>query len=85
MSHSRGLLRVKVNPKIMLEKESISLKDIENLASSIDGIDRIKINKILSSATIYYNPNIIETDLWEDLINQNNSPKLQSVLSNLFK
>ena len=56
IAHTPGRLRVRVNPKITQSSGNISISDIENLPNKIDGIINIKINKIIASVTITYNP-----------------------------
>ena len=72
IAHTPGRLRARVNPKIKDSGGNISLSDIENLPNKIDGIINIKINKIIASVTITYNPKIFERKIWEDLVNQKN-------------
>ena len=47
ISHTKGRLRVRVNPKIKDEVSDVSLSDIETLPNKINGIKKIKINKII--------------------------------------
>ena len=72
IAHTPGRLRVRVNPKIVNEAQNISLDDITNLPKKISGIEDIKINKIIASVTIIYNPTIFKPKLWEDLIKNEN-------------
>ena len=68
IAHTPGRLRVRVNPKIKDSGGNITISDIENLPKKIDGIISIKINKIIASVTIMYDPNIFKPKLWEDLV-----------------
>ncbi|RBQ32155.1 hypothetical protein CRU92_00135 [Arcobacter sp. FW59] len=85
IAHSPGRLRVRVNPKITKEASNITLDDIQNLPNKIDGIKEIKINKIIASVTILYNPNIFSPKLWEDLIKSENLDELTVLINNLAK
>ena len=85
IAHTPGRLRVRVNPKIKDSTGNISLNDIENLPKKIDGINEIKINKIIASVTITYNPKIFEPKIWEDLVNQKNLDEISILINNLAK
>ena len=85
IAHTPGRLRVRVNPKIKDSSGNISLNDIENLPKKIDGINEIKINKIIASVTITYNPKIFEPKIWEDLVNQKNLDEISILINNLAK
>ncbi len=83
--HIQGRLRVRVSPKIKQENENITLEDIEALPQKIDGIKKIKINKIVGSITIEYDNNIFSKELWDDLIAGENPEKIIPILNKLYK
>ncbi|AXK48346.1 hypothetical protein CRU87_00390 [Aliarcobacter trophiarum LMG 25534] len=85
IAHSPGRLRVRVNPKIVKEGEKITLSDIENLPKKILGIEEIKINKLIASVTIIYDPKIFKPKLWEDLIKNENINEITQIINNLVK
>ena len=85
IAHTPGRLRVRVNPKIVNEAHNISLDDITNLPKKISGIEDIKINKIIASVTIIYNPTIFKPKLWEDLIKNENIDEIKEIVNNLSK
>ena len=85
IAHTPGRLRVRVNPKIVNEAHNISLDDITNLPKKISGIEDIKINKIIASVTIIYNPTIFKPKLWEDLIKNENLDEITQIINNLSK
>jgi hypothetical protein len=85
IAHTPGRLRVRVNPKIKNESGNISLSDIENLPNKIDGIINIKINKIIASVTITYEPTIFKPKHWEDLIKNENIEELSILINRLAK
>ena len=85
IAHAPGRLRVRVNPKIVNETSNISLKDIENLPTKIDGISDIKINKIIASVTITYDPDVFKPKLWEDLIKNENLNEITILINKLKK
>jgi len=85
ISHTKGRLRVRVNPKIKDEVSDVSLSDIETLPSKINGIKKIKINKIIASVTIEYNNDIFPKDKWDDLINGENIDEVVEIIERLKK
>ena len=70
--HTKGRIRVRVSPKIKEQSSGITLEDIEDIPNKIDGIKKIKINKIIGSITIEYDNKVFPDKLWEDMINQEN-------------
>ena len=85
IAHTPGRLRVRVNPKIKDSGGNITISDIENLPKKIDGIVSIKINKIIASVTIMYDPNIFKPKLWEDLVKNENIEELTILINKLAK
>ena len=85
IAHTPGRLRVRVNPKIKDSGGNITISDIENLPKKIDGIVSIKINKIIASVTIMYDPNIFKPKLWEDLVKNENIEELTILINKLEK
>ena len=85
IAHTPGRLRVRVNPKITQSSGNISLSDIENLPNKIDGIINIKINKIIASVTITYNPQVFKPKIWEDLVKKENLDEISILINNLAK
>ena len=83
--HVKGRLRVRVNPKITKESNSISLQDIEDLPKKIIGIKSIKINKIVASVTISYDPSIFPSSVWEDLVKGENQEEITELINKLAK
>ncbi|MGB5868068.1 MAG: hypothetical protein WBG69_09385 [Arcobacteraceae bacterium] len=85
IAHTAGRLRVRVNPKIQNEVTDVSLGDIETLPNKINGIKKIKINKIIASVTIEYNNDIFPKRLWDDLIKGENIDEVIQIIENLKK
>jgi|TARA_R110002050_G_scaffold224308_1_gene360308 hypothetical protein len=85
IAHTPGRLRVRVNPKIKDSAGNISIEDIEKLPEKISGIEHIKINKIIASVTIKYDPKVFKPKIWEDLINQKNIDEITNLINNLAK
>ena len=85
ISHVKGRLRVRVNPKIQNEVSDVSMSDIESLPAQINGIKDIKINKLVASVTISYDNSIFPKEKWDDLINKENLDEIISIITNLKK
>lgn len=83
--HVPGRLRVRVSPSIKKESGNIAIKDIEELPKKINGIKKIKINKIVASVTIEYDAQIFPSRLWEDLINKTNLDEITELINKLAK
>lgn len=83
--HSKGRLRVRVSPKIKELAESVSLKDIESLPLKIEGIKKIKINKLLGSITVEYDNDIFKKELWDNLIDGKDLEEVSAIINTLYK
>ena len=83
--HTKGRLRVRVNPNIQNEANDISLKDIESLPKKISGIKKLKINKLMGSITILYDNEVFPFETWEDLIAGNNTKEIAKKINILYK
>ncbi|XOB63014.1 HMA2 domain-containing protein [Campylobacterota bacterium DY0563] len=83
--HIKGRIRVRVSPKIKEQSGNISLEDIEDIPNKINGIKKIKINKVIGSITIEYDNSIFPDKLWKDMINQENLEEIAKILNKLTK
>jgi len=83
--HIKGRLRVRVSPKIKKQSGDISMNDIEGLPQKIDGIKKIKINKIVGSITIEYDNNVFPKELWDDLVDGKNPDEIIKIIDKLYK
>lgn len=83
--HIKGRIRVRVNPKIKDMNRNVTLDDVESLPQKINGIQSIKINKVVGSITIEYDHMIFPYNLWEDMILQKNTEHLVGLLNNLAR
>lgn len=83
--HIKGRIRVRVSPKIKEQSKNITIDDIETLPQRIDGINKIKINKIVGSITIEYDNNIFKKELWDDLINGDKSDEIVKIINKLYR
>jgi hypothetical protein len=81
--HTKGRLRVRVDPKVRDEIKDFS--DMQSIVDKIDGIKRVKINKIVASVTIEYDPIVFEYELWEDLLAQQNLEHILERINRLSK
>ena len=85
ISHIKGRLRVRVDPKITDEIDGLTMADIDSLSSKIDGIKKIKINKIVASVTIEYDNEIFPKKIWDDLLEQQNLEENTKLIEKLYK
>lgn len=83
--HTKGRIRVRVSPKIKEQSENITLEDIEDIPNKIDGIKKLKINKIIGSITIEYDNSIFPDSLWTDLLNNENLDDIVKLINKLSK
>lgn len=83
--HTKGRIRVRVDPAIKQEATHVTLEDIETLEKRIQGITKIKINKLMGSITVLYDPSISPFSLWEDLLSNENTEMLVERVNNLAK
>ena len=83
--HISGRVRVRVSPKIKKYEGEASLEDIEAMPEKIKGIKKIKINKLVGSITIEYNPEIFKDSLWDDLFNGENLDEITGIINKLKK
>ena len=86
ISHTKGRIRVRVNPEItkINEGKDVTLKDIEEISQKVQGIKNIKINKIVGSITIEYDNSIFPDKLWSDLIAQKNLTEISAIINKLW-
>lgn len=83
--HTKGRIRVRVSKKIKEQSENITLADIEDIPNKINGIKKVKINKIIGSITIEYDNSIFPDSLWSDLLNQQNLDEIVKIINELSK
>lgn len=83
--HTKGRIRVRVSSKIKEQSENITLNDIEDIPNRINGIKKIKINKIIGSITIEYDNTIFPDHLWSDLLKQENLEEIVTIINKLTK
>jgi len=83
--HIKGRIRIRVSSKIKELEGSVSLSDIEDLPNRIEGITKIKINKIVGSITIEYDANIFRKELWDNLVEGSNLDEVTTIINKLYK
>lgn len=84
--HIKGRIRLRVSSKIKEQQgNGMTLSDIENLPEKIEGINKIKINKIVGSLTIEYNDDIFQKALWDNLIEGKNLDEVTVLINKLYK
>lgn len=85
--HIKGRIRIRVSSKIKEEQQNsnVTLSDIENLPQTIDGINKIKINKIVGSITIEYDHELFKTEFWDNLFEGKNLDEVTEIINKLYK
>lgn len=83
--HTKGRIRLRVNPKIKEKAQDLSVDMVNNLPTYIKGIEKVKVNKLVGSITINYDTNIFEPTLWEELLKGNISDTLRDNLNALLE
>jgi hypothetical protein len=83
--HIKGRIRLRVNPKIKEHKHHVGIEDIEALPERINGIQSIKINKIIGSLTIEYDHAIFPDHLWENLVKGEELDEIIAIIDKLEK
>lgn len=83
--HIDGRIRLRVSPKIRERKEEVSISDIEAMPQKIKGIKSIKINKIVGSIAIEYDPAVFPSRLWNNLIEGKELDEIVSIVNTLSK
>lgn len=84
--HIKGRIRIRVSSKIKEQQNSnVTLSDIENLPQTIDGINKIKINKIVGSITVEYDHEVFKKELWDNLVEGTNLDEVTLIINNLYK
>ena len=83
--HIKGRIRLRVSSKIKEHGEHVSIQDIEALPEKIQGIKSIKINKIVGSLTVEYDPIIFPPRLWDNLVQGKELDEIAQILNTLSK
>lgn len=79
--HSKGRLRLDISSKIrdVKELEGQNFDDVFN----INGINEVKVNKILGKVTILYDAEVIEPNKLDNLINAKDKTQIANALKEL--
>ena len=84
--HIKGRIRIRVSSKIKEQQNNgVTLSDIENLPHQIEGINKIKINKIVGSITIEYDHEIFKKKLWDNLVEGKDLDEVTTIINRLYK
>ncbi len=84
--HIKGRIRIRVSSKIKEQQNNdVTLRDIENLPQIIEGINKIKINKMVGSITVEYDHEIFKKELWDNLVEGKNLDEVTEIINNLYK
>ena len=68
LHHIKGRIRVRVCPSIKKEKGDVSIEEINRLALHVKGIKSLKINTLIGTVLIEYDPLILPPSLFDDLV-----------------
>jgi len=80
-NHKDGKLNLKIDRAIINEEIGITLREIEALPTKICGLKSVKINAILATATVRYDTEIFDPQLWESLINAENMDEITPLIN----
>jgi len=80
-AHKNGKLSLKIDRSIINEEIGITLREIEALPKKICGLKTVKINAIAATATIRYDTDVFDPQLWESLINAENMEELTPLIN----
>jgi len=68
MHHSPGRLRVRIDAGIRQDVPAISFSEVAGLPERLAGLKEIKINKVMGTATILYDPKVLLPQTWDALL-----------------
>lgn len=85
ISHVPGRIRLRVSKNIKNEASNVTLEDIEDIPKRIQGIEKLKINKLVGSITVNYQPQIFSPQLWKDMIAGERLDECTKLLNDLQK
>lgn len=75
--HISGRIRLRVLPSGIAVARKI---DLDQLKEHLQGIKGVRVNAIVGSVVIEYDPVLISPSLWEDLAGSNANPERVSIL-----
>lgn len=85
ISHTPGRLRVRISRDIKELTNNQNITNIDNIISEIDGIEDVKLNKIIGSLTIRYDPQIFAKNLWDELLEGKNLTHISQKINELIR
>lgn len=68
LHHIKGRIRVRVSPLIKKETSEVTIEDINRLSLHVKGIKSLKINTLIGSVLIEYDPLLLPPSLFDDLV-----------------
>lgn len=74
--HISGRIRLRLSPSLLAQPLASSAQKLTQQILAINGIDEIRLNPMVGSVVIEYNPAIIQPALWEQY------SKLENLLQN---
>ncbi|CAD7286752.1 HMA2 domain-containing protein [Campylobacter suis] len=85
VSHTPGRIRVRVSSEIKEFASSENLGSLDEIIQKIDGIKDVKLNKIIGSLTIHYDPKIFAKELWDELLEGKNLAHISEKINSIAK
>ena len=66
--HTPGRLRVKIDAGIRAENPGISFDAVAGLQGRLEGLEQIRLNKVMATVTILYDPKRLPPEAWDALL-----------------
>ncbi len=80
--HVPGRIRLRMRPSGLTAMREI---DLDQMRNGIPGIQEIRVNRLVASVVIQYDPNCLPPDLWEALSRLRDTPELASEVEERLK
>lgn len=83
--HTKDRVRLRVDSGIEKSAQGLSVDTVYDLPQYIQGINKIKINKLVGSITVNYDSSIFAPSLWDEILKGNVSDEIRSNLTSLLE
>lgn len=81
--HISGRIRLRLSPSLLAQPLARDAQKLTQQILAINGIDEIRLNPMVGSVVIEYNPAIIQPALWEQWVREyDQDSKLENLLQN---
>lgn len=81
--HIPGRIRMRIDPSIKSELKNFSADNIQSSIASINGIKKVKFNKLVGSVTIEYDHSLLSPLMWNELLVGNANSTMISCLDEI--